>query len=486
MVIAVAAVVVLGVHSCETQPPAPNQPPDTELTNIPPDSASVFALVTLHWDGGDFDGYIREYQYRYTTYYLSTVDSSVKDSVPTGWKSTTQTSLTLAFNSADTLNLQRFQVRAVDDQGNVDPTPATKVFYTRPTVPPSTEIEVPEDGQQFFVVDETSYWWKGIQLTYTGEDMDGEIEEYGWMVDGGDTTWTEDTTLYIPPEKFQPREGSHSISVFARDNTNIIEPEGPTVEVDLVRPEFSREILIIDETTESQLPYDVTQGRADAVVDSAVDAFYRDIFGTGVDEWDYDANEGIPSRDLLGQYQLVIWHADDRPATGLHDLPDHVDVIRDYLNVGGDFIMSGWRILRAFSQDFPRTFEEGSFVYDYLHIVYAEETSPIGDFTGAVGVGEHFSDVRVDSVKLQSAHPFYGSLGQINLMSREGQQASFAKYIYSYEGDNPSYRRAPCGLRYYGTSFNAVILGFPMYFILKQDAVTMGEEILSDLGYTKQ
>jgi len=487
-----AGLLLLG---CETNPERPNIPPETTIANIPPDSSTVFALVTLHWDGGDDDGYIAEYEYRYTTYFLNPADSTVTGVDSTEWDNTKLTSLTLPFNSADSVNYQVFEVRSVDDRGDVDPTPAEKHFFTRSTVPPQATIEIPENNQQFFVIDEVTDWWQGVPLTYTGEDVDGEIEEFGWIVDQGDTTWTQDTTLYIPPDKFSGQlAGMHTIEVIAVDNTNIISSVAAEVSVELVRPTFlntQNEILIIDETNDSQLPQDVKGNKSNAEVDSVVDAFYRNMFGQSVDEWDYDANGGAPSRDILGQYNLVIWHGDDRPTTGQHDLPNHTALFRDYMNVGGDFVMSGWRILRAFSDDFPAVFEEGSFVRDYLHIVNASETASFdpttgqADFTGAIGVGDQFSDVRVDSNKVITSFPFYGKLGQINLMLRQGEDAGFAKYIYSYDGNTPEYRRQPCGLRYYGTSFNAIVLGFPMFFIMEDDAIVMGEEILSSLGYTK-
>jgi hypothetical protein len=45
----------------------------------------------------------------------------------------------------------------------------------------------------------------------------------------------------------------------------------------------------------------------------------------------------------------------------------------------------------------------------------------------------------------------------------------------------PSYRGRAMALRYYGTVYDAVILGFPMYFVVESDAKKMAQEILQNL-----
>nr|NIR62235.1 hypothetical protein [candidate division Zixibacteria bacterium]NIT54721.1 hypothetical protein [Fodinibius sp.]NIW43247.1 hypothetical protein [Gammaproteobacteria bacterium]NIS44472.1 hypothetical protein [candidate division Zixibacteria bacterium]NIU12481.1 hypothetical protein [candidate division Zixibacteria bacterium] len=215
--------------------------------------------------------------------------------------------------------------------------------------------------------------------------------------------------------------------------------------------------------------------------DDSVDNFYTEVFGV-TRSWDF-SNRGIPPRDTLGKYKMVIWHADDRPAQVPHSLPNHINVVKDYMNVGGDFIMSGWRILKSFAWDenFPLNFPEGSFINDYLHIRAADESPLQGDFTHADGF-RGFTDVQVDSTKLQE-FPFFGKMAQINTVL---QPAGFTEIIYLYGNDLdglPEFRGHAVGLRYFGTSFDAVILGFPIFFMEKQGALILGDEVLKSLGY---
>src|SRR5690606_23363745 len=116
-------------------PPNANEPPNTTLANIPQENDTLFALTTLHWDGEDVDGLVAGYEYRSITH-----AAAVRDSELTEWEFTGQTSLTIAFESSDELNLQIVQGRAVDISGGVDATPAERRFYTRRTIFPVTEI----------------------------------------------------------------------------------------------------------------------------------------------------------------------------------------------------------------------------------------------------------------------------------------------------------------------------------------------------------
>lgn len=466
-------------YACDRKvtPAGPNGPPSTTLANIPVDGDTLFALVHLEWDGGDYDGYIVGYEYKYTTHYLFREDSLVQD-----WQFTKETSLTIAFNSADILNKQYFQIRAVDSDGNVDPNPAKKMFYTIQTKPPVVEIKNPTEADEMFVINHVTDWWGGIKLEYTGYDDDGDIIEYAWSADDNDWNWTADTSIFITPDHFDtPLTGQHTISLIARDNTNITSTAAFTIKLKLIEPTFSKDIYIIDETNENEFPSSAR------TTDAAVDSFYSELFDTE-DGWDYEYNairgNPLPSKEILGQYKMLVWHADNRPGTGPHEFNKYKDYFRDYMNVGGDFFLSGWRVLRSFNFEtvFPTTFQDTSFVHEYLHIVKADE-SPLypGDFAGATGTFG-LSHIEVDTEKL-SGFPYNGYLSEVNIVL---QAAGFTEVLYRYRGPQNSqltYIGLPCGLRYIGTSFNAVILGFPLYFISENDVNNMVNEILGKLEY---
>ena len=459
----------------KTKPPSKDEPPTTTIANVPVNGDTLFALVTLHWDGGDNDGFVQSYQYRYTT-----EDMNTGDTTSTSWQDTKETSLTISFNSPHKLNKQTFEVRAVDNKGVASKTPAKKIFYTKQTHPPKVQIATPQNNHEYFYMSSTSDWYQGIHLTYSGSDADGSIVQYGWAVDNGDWHWTSDTTVYITPQEFES-SGKHIVRLIGKDNTDLLSVNPDTVHIDLIKPKFDKKILIIDETKESAFPNNVN------ATDKDVDQFYSDIFGTQ-NQWDFQA-KGMPPRDVIGQYKLIIWHADNpySQASDAHKLGQHTAEIEDYLNVGGNFVMSGWRILNSFAPGapFPRTFKPGTFVHDYLHIAEANE-SPVtvpGDFAGAYGIG-NFHDAAVDTNKLNNSFPYEGYLSQINTIPKRG---AFTKIIYSYHAKPnsqlPDFRGQTVGIQYFGTSFNAVVLGFPIYFLKKQDAQVVANDILNNMGF---
>ena len=260
--------------SCEKFPPgdveseAPNNPPNTTLANIPMNGATLYALVNFNWDGEDDDGYIDYYQYRYTTeylfqsdddtgsYYFTSTDTSgqlvttwwkIDSTMIREWQSLTETNAVIAFNSLAVLNHQLFEVRAVDNSGNVDESPATLSFYTNQTQFPETEITSPLNNSDFLAKPEVDDWYKGIPITFTANDPDGNITEYAWRVDGGEWNWTTDTSVIIPPTAWaEPLEDEHIITVISRDDTYLIDPIGDSIEVEIYVPTFEKDILILE------------------------------------------------------------------------------------------------------------------------------------------------------------------------------------------------------------------------------------------------
>jgi hypothetical protein len=483
-VLVAACVVAIAIFSgsCErpTMPANPNSPPHTRLANIPKDSSTVFALATLYWDGGDNDGYITRYQYRYFTYHWapSTGAWVIFDSI--AWKDTTASTVTIPFNSTDSLNRQIFYVRAIDNDGNVDPKPASKMLYTTRTAPPVTKLYAPAKNSVVLVAQQITDWWYGVNIVFNAKDQakEGAIVGYAWSVDSGPWTWVSDTSISLPPSVFgQPLNGQHTIRVTSRNNTNLVDPVGDSARVNLIVPSFAKSVLIIDETDEYNSPF-VTMG----ITDSVTDAFYAELF-PGSDQWDFKA-KGMPPRDVLAQYKLLVWHADDVPVSVPHKIsqPANIAIFTDYLKVGGKFFMSGWRILKSFAytSNFPHAFPPGTFVHDYLHIYTVDETDVIGDMIGGRGLGT-FSDFQVDSTKL-ALFPYSGKLSWVNLITKT---AGFTEGMYTYvnRDDSPytEYRGRFIAGRYYGTVYDAVVLGFPMYFIAKDDAKLMTQQIMHSL-----
>ncbi len=464
-------IVFLAGWACKpaTSPPAENKPPNTTLSNIPVQNDTLFPVVQITWDGGDEDGYITGCQYSYTTYHLTKGDSFHLD-----WTYTEDEIFNIIFESSDVMNRQVLKVRAIDNKGTVDPTPATLTIYTPQTILPVTTILFPNNKDDFFYLDKPTDWWKGVPLRFTAYDQDGEVEEYAFSIDGSDWMWTQDTSQILTPDMFsQPLQGKHTIRVTARDNTNLFDPQGYEIEIEFVKPTFNKQLLIIDETNESSFPATVKATDAD------VDSFYNALFHPDT-TWDLIA-DGFPSKKILGRYKQVLWHADSPASTGPHQLPLYKAQMADYMNVGGSFIATGWQLISSFAygSNLDNTvFEQGTFVHDYLHINRAKESGYIpGDFLGAAGMNG-FSTVNINPDLI----PYFPYQGKMNLINTIEERGGFTEGIYSYFGaSDENFIGHICGIRYIGTDFNVIVIGFPMFFLMPDDAATMADELLKGI-----
>ena len=128
--------VVLCASSCSKTPTTPHghiSSPETELTYAPVESDTTTYRVHLYWNGFDDDGEVVRFRYA--------VD---EDSVlpRTQWKTTTAKDTILVFSVDPILAVKGhvFQVAAEDNDGRIDPTPASR-FFSAKTIPPSSRIE---------------------------------------------------------------------------------------------------------------------------------------------------------------------------------------------------------------------------------------------------------------------------------------------------------------------------------------------------------
>jgi hypothetical protein len=126
---------------CREQSSAPidrNKPPETFLTSAPGDSQTTFYWVSMRWGGTDIDGAIDGF------------DVAVTESLPNvetiEWKRTRRSDSLITFPVEETREVlgHRFYVRAVDNEGKVDETPAWVFFGVRDNVAPTIHFKTAE------------------------------------------------------------------------------------------------------------------------------------------------------------------------------------------------------------------------------------------------------------------------------------------------------------------------------------------------------
>lgn len=138
-----------------------NMPPQTYLSIFPDSTiAPGSTLITIRWWGDDPDGFITGFRVSF-------------DSVDWGYTTNNDSTFALSINGSD--STFRFFVSAVDDQGLIDPTPASNLYpvvNSAPVVTFEAGTELPDTS---FTI--ASFKWIG-----TDPDGDENIASYLWSL----------------------------------------------------------------------------------------------------------------------------------------------------------------------------------------------------------------------------------------------------------------------------------------------------------------
>lgn len=179
MLVAGLALVACLVSSCGKDQ-SPNILPDTTLLSPPsPQQGSTHSyLVEMAWRGEDPDGRVVAYEVAWHDgmTYTGTLDSLV-------WGRVTVEDSTFVV-SADSCPAEgntcsgnhTFFVRAIDDNGGKDPTPATVSFHTTTTIPHAVVNYPPRDPADISVTLPTC-----VKIGWTGSDQDGHVVQYRYV-----------------------------------------------------------------------------------------------------------------------------------------------------------------------------------------------------------------------------------------------------------------------------------------------------------------
>ncbi len=418
--------------------PFPNKPPETTLANVPPENTPDSPYnyrIKLYWDGGDDDGYIVGYKYR--------INNS-------DWVFTQNAFATLDFPSPDSLNEHLFQVKAVDDAGDEDPTPAQRRFYTRQTVLPKTQlVSGPPENKPVFILKQPTEMWTGIEFVLTGKDDDGQVVAYEYRLDEtGPWLRSSSPAIRIYGDL---ADGRHLFGARAIDNASGVDPTPLSVAFHTVQPVFSGKILVVDETRDGV-------GTDSSPSDQMVDDFYRAILAD-FDKVEYDLKleGGLTAANLAG-YDLIVWHADDRSE---NLMKNYIDDIKSYLTIGGKLFLSGWRVLETVDNVLSENhiFSRTDFSYQFLKL-HSYRFSRERDFIGAVG-SNGYPDLTTDPKKMPASYQ-----GILNFCAAliPFDPANQILLYRSHEGRS-SLEGLPCAVKFRNSTYAVIALGFPLYVI---------------------
>ncbi len=196
--------------------PRTNQPPETVLTAYPPDVYTH--TVTLRWKGQDSDGIVM--------YYETSVNGSP-------WRETTRTDTTIVFPVNEPAGtLHTFAVRAYDDDGAADPTPAECAFTATSIAPQTTLKAAPSSGARV---------GPAITVELDADDPDDSRFEWRCKIDDGPwTEWRADSTFAFADPSIVEGSlgllsvGPHTFYGQVRDAAGVMDPTPVTVSFEVI------------------------------------------------------------------------------------------------------------------------------------------------------------------------------------------------------------------------------------------------------------
>jgi hypothetical protein len=310
---------------------APNRPPETTLW-VTGNVDTVSHTQRVFWDGQDPDGSVSYFEFRWV-YAPGAAPAGYDSSL---WVATTDRDSLFTVYSPNGVDFPTLVLRAIDDQGTPDPTPARQTFVFSNAVPTVHFSSTPPDTTLPVVT-----------FTWSGSDPDGDIARatYRVWLDGAEdrATTTTGTSLTLTPIHFENALGT--VEERVRKAYVVAIDDGGRVSLPdsfswYVRLPVGTTLLVDD------MPNTVPGF-------STADPFYRGELNTRLGAGNYtiiDLQARNPFRsqaDVRETFRLfenVFWYSEQNPGLSavllMADQP-----IRTYLDGGGNLFLTSSRFV---------------------------------------------------------------------------------------------------------------------------------------------
>lgn len=521
----VATAAIAGVAGDDT-----NLPPETYLVENCASTHSTLTLIPrFEWQGIDFDGDIAGYEYSLWQPdpartgrghpYASALDPHrvhdpestrvgrqiTDEATPPSGRLTAGRQWTLLPASQTSIALRdlppddyEFAVRAIDNDGAKDPSPAAHRFATRDTLRPTLTVETNFLPQPRVYVNRWTAQ-DGIPVgVFASESLafriDSSAECYCGIADS--VSYSAGDTLCWSPWEISPCDFTRrpsiadSVLYFRTRDENGAVTIGKMV-FDVVDAPMHLPLLHVDDWLDASVPAE------------EYDAFYRALlYGHEHDRWDPLDHAGpagpeLPPMEELGRYKTILWSV-DRAGGLLRDVREEsgYHCLEGYVRAGGNLVLEGHSPLSAFVDLGPYsdelTSEPGEFVYDYVGIDSMKNAGSLNfpgnppwhgyAFLGAISVGvPGYIDLPVDTlVKWAENYAVYGGVPQCEIV-RPTEETSRLYLFDAYL--NYTLDERPCATLHFGreSAGSFALFGFPFYYLETTPTMWMMDRLLADI-----
>ncbi len=391
---------------------------------------------------------------------------------------------TFIFESPDTANFHRFDVRAVDNSNAYDPVGASVYFWTLKS--PGSLVAI--DTRPVFKALAIKYitdTWPGLRYSYHALDPNNQFGiQYQWSVDdsvNGWSPWTSTGEAFVTALDFKHADGTpapdssgrHAFYVRARNRWSVESPmvrDTFTVIVPAIdREGYQKRTLIVNAdlngATNSFGQYNGNAVRGYPSV-SQVDSVYRIAMSAIGKDGQYSiyrvatATPAWPPIDTLANYTSVLMMVEQkfyRTPRQTVASTFQTDMER-YLDVGGKLVHSGTPLFTAMFQQYPLWLP-------IFHIGYLL-TNVDFDFVGSKGI-LGYPTVQIDTTRL----PVDSALAIRNIAAYIpiGRAETISYFDSRSDG---AFENLPLGIRFLSPSvlpprrptYSVVFFGFPLYY----------------------
>ncbi len=498
--VGIIGVMVIGtvLWSCRKKPSNPGEPHDNKTPtirwiNVPGDT--IHHADEVFWMAYDSDGYIVRYDWAVDSLSWLGIDSFPQSGVlyPDSGHATSDT---IAFKAPlpDTLYPHFFCVRAVDNDSAYSET-IDRVLYLSNIPICNTRIAggFPA-GDTAFILPDTTADWLGITFVWVTEDSDEVLPpkfSYKWD-DHPWSPWSEEAEVIFTGMVFDSLgmtdvytdANPHTLYVRAMDDAGSIDSVGmvDTTTGDALNQRSvyfayatkDQGILLVDETLNGS-------GTPGLPNDEQVDYFYDLIVtragGTIGKIIDNSARDNPPHYYDLAVSSVMIYHSDDVYDPYMNSRLR--STVSQYLAAGGDVWLTGSEMLKnVYLWPFPEPVSLGIYAYN-------EQSLP--DFIGATAAdpASGWPDLQIDSAKVLPQYA--GKLPYVSVVLSADTSAVAFLYEFDSASDDTLFEGMPCGIRYTGDTFGAVVFDFPLYATVwdsttGEPATTLASKVLEFFG----
>ena len=322
--ITVGLILILAAGCAEKQDlNIPNLPPETYIAIGDSIRNPTVYIQTVSWWGDDKDGEVVGFEYRW-----STDPAEPCCQMDTSWVFTENKIEEFNLPATDGVRSHTIRVRAVDDQGAMDPDPAQATF---PVINSAPTVKIWDKPQ----LPDTTL--PAILIKWHGDDPEGRetIETYKVWLDGSEENAillaAEDTVASVGLDDFQGRYGERTLNVVAIDSgcdtSNVV---SHTWQV--VAP--TGNVLLVDDLSRDDYTFPEVSDRfyRGALDDCSAAYSVLDVAEFGGIGYAYNMEE------LFKLFDLVIWY-NDPLRTSTPGLAAADQAFQSYMAQGGRFIV---------------------------------------------------------------------------------------------------------------------------------------------------